>query len=133
LGGEDSRKKSFSQMIYLLDISGKYQVIFPTELANQEKPEKERMLMNKEDLVNQVAKVVATKKEAEAVVDTIFGAIGKALREGDRVNLAGFGTFTVVDKPPRKGRNPKTGEEIDIAAKKVPKFNPGKGLKDAVK
>jgi nucleoid DNA-binding protein len=89
--------------------------------------------MNKEDLISEVAKVVATKKEAEAVVDSVFGAIGKALKEGDRVALAGFGTFTVVDKPPRKGRNPKTGEEIDIAAKKVPKFNLGKALKDVVK
>jgi len=89
--------------------------------------------MNKEDLVSQVAKFVATKKEAEAVVDSVFGAITKALKEGDRVNLAGFGTFTVVDKPSRKGRHPKTGEEIDIAAKKVPKFNPGKALKDVVK
>jgi len=89
--------------------------------------------MNKEELVREVAKVVATKKEAEAVVDSVFGAITKALKEGDRVNLAGFGTFTVVDKPPRKGRHPKTGEEINIAGKKVPKFNPGKALKDAVK
>ena len=89
--------------------------------------------MNKEDLVSQVAKVVATKKEAEAVVDSVFGAITKALKEGDRVNLAGFGTFTVLNKPSRKGRHPKTGEEIDIAAKKVPKFSPGKGLKDVVK
>jgi len=89
--------------------------------------------MNKEDLVSEVAKVVATKKEAEAVVDSVFGAITEALKEGDRVNLAGFGTFTVIDKPSRKGRHPKTGEEIDIAAKKVPKFSPGKGLKDAVK
>jgi DNA-binding protein HU-beta len=89
--------------------------------------------MNKEDLVSQVAKVVATKKEAEAVVDSVFEAIAKALKEGDRVNLAGFGTFTVIDKPSRKGRHPKTGEEIDIAAKKVPKFSPGKGLKDVVK
>ena len=89
--------------------------------------------MNKEDLVSEVAKFVATKKEAEAVVDSVFGATGKALKEGDRVNLAGFGTFTVVDKPSRKGRHPNTGEEIDIAGKKVPKFNPGKALKDAVK
>jgi nucleoid DNA-binding protein len=89
--------------------------------------------MNKEDLVNELAKVVSTKKEAEAVVDVVFGAITKALKEGDRVALAGFGTFTVVDKPPRKGRNPKTGEAIDIAGKKVPKFSPGKSLKEAVK
>jgi nucleoid DNA-binding protein len=89
--------------------------------------------MDKEDLVSEVAKVVATKKEAEAVVDSVFGARTKTLNEGDRMNLAGFGTFIVVDKPSWKGRHPKTGEEIDIAARKVPKFNPGKGLKDVVK
>jgi nucleoid DNA-binding protein len=88
--------------------------------------------MNKADLVNELAKVVSSKKEAEVVVDSIFGAIAKALKEGDRVNLAGFGTFSVVDRPPRKGRNPKTGEEIDIAGKKAPKFSPGKALKDSV-
>jgi nucleoid DNA-binding protein len=88
--------------------------------------------MNKEDLVNELAKVVSTKKEAEVLVDSVFRVISKALREGDRVNLAGFGIFSVVDRPPRKGRNPKTGEEINIPGKKVPKFNPGKALKDAV-
>jgi len=82
--------------------------------------------MDKDDLVSQVAKVVATKKEAEAVVDWVFGAITKALKEGDRVNLPGFRTFTVVDKPSRKGRNPKTGEEIDIAAKKSQSSTPGR-------
>ncbi len=89
--------------------------------------------MNKGDLVNELAKVVSKKKEAEVVVDSVFGVIAKALKEGDRVTLAGFGTFSVVDKPPRKGRNPKTGEKISIDGKKVPKFNPGKGLKDNVK
>jgi DNA-binding protein HU-beta len=89
--------------------------------------------MKKDDLVSQLTQVVGTKKEAEAVFDTVFRAIAQALKDGDKVNLAGFGTFTVVDKPPRKGRNPKTGEEIDIPGKRVPKFSPGKGLKEAVK
>ena len=89
--------------------------------------------MNKEDLVNELAKIVATKKQAAEAIDFILGMIAKAMKEGDRVALAGFGTFSVVDKPPRKGRNPKTGEEIDIAGKKVPKFSPGKALKEAVK
>ena len=89
--------------------------------------------MNKEDLITELSKVVSTKKEAEVVVDSVFGAIAKALKEGERVSLAGIGTFSVIDRPPRKGRHPKTGEEIDIAGKKVPKFNPGKALKDAVK
>jgi nucleoid DNA-binding protein len=94
---------------------------------------KENTPMKKEDLVNELTKVVATKKEAEAVVDAVFGAITKALKEGDKVSLAGFGIFSVIDKPPRKGRNPKTGEEIDIPGKKAPKFSPGKALKDSVK
>lgn len=88
--------------------------------------------IKKEDLITELSKVVSTKKEAEVVVDSVFGAIAKALKEGDKVTLVGFGTFSVVDKPPRKGRHPKTGEEIDIAGKKVPKFTPGKALKDTV-
>jgi nucleoid DNA-binding protein len=91
------------------------------------------MLMNKGDLVKELGKVVSTKKEAEAVVDTVFGAISKALKKGERVTLVGFGTFSVVKRPARKGRNPQTGKEIEIAAKKVPKFTAGKGLKAIVK
>jgi len=89
--------------------------------------------MNKGDLVKELGKVVSTKKEAEAVVDTGFGAISKALKKGERVTLVGFGTFSVVKRPARKGRNPQTGKEIEIAAKKVPKFTAGKGLKAIVK
>jgi len=89
--------------------------------------------MNKGDLVKELGKVVSTKKEAEAVVDTVFGAISKALKKGERVTLVGFGTFSVVKRPARKGRNPQTGKEIEIVAKKVPKFTAGKGLKAIVK
>jgi DNA-binding protein HU-beta len=89
--------------------------------------------MNKGDLVQELAKVAGTKKEAETAVNTIFGAITKALKKGDKVILVGFGTFSVTKRPARKGRNPQTGKEIKIAARKVPKFTPGKGLKVAVK
>jgi DNA-binding protein HU-beta len=89
--------------------------------------------MNKGDLINELAKVAGTKKEAEATVNTIFGAITKALKKGDKVTLIGFGTFSVTKRAARKGRNPQTGKEIKIAARKVPKFTPGKGLKAAVK
>jgi DNA-binding protein HU-beta len=89
--------------------------------------------MNKGDLVNEVAKVVNTKKEAQAAVDRIFSTITKALKKKDRVTLVGFGTFKVDNRKARKGRNPQTGEEIKIKAKKVTKFVPGKTLKDAVK
>jgi DNA-binding protein HU-beta len=89
--------------------------------------------MNKGDLINELAKVAGTKKEAEAAVNTIFGAITKALKKGNKVTLIGFGTFSVTKRAARKGRNPQTGKEIKIAARKVPKFSPGKGLKTAVK
>ncbi|MCP4347275.1 MAG: HU family DNA-binding protein [Desulfobacterales bacterium] len=88
--------------------------------------------MNKGDLVNNVAKVTNTKKDAQAAVDCIISAITDALERGEDVTLIGFGTFKVADRKARKGRNPQTGKEIQIKAKKVPKFSPGKNLKDAV-
>lgn len=88
--------------------------------------------MNKGDLINEVAKVVSTKKEAQAAVNCVFQTITKALKKKDTVTLVGFGTFKVNKRKARKGRNPQTGEVIKIKAKKVPKFVPGKGLKDAV-
>ena len=89
--------------------------------------------MNKGDLINELVKVAGTKKEAEAAINTIFGAITKALKKGNKVTLIGFGTFSVTKRAARKGRNPQTGKEMKIAARKVPKFTPGKGLKAAVK
>ena len=88
--------------------------------------------MNKGDLVKEVAKVVCTKKEAQAAVDCVFSTITKALKKKDPVTLIGFGTFKVAQRKARKGRNPQTGQEMTIKAKKVPKFSPGKALKDAV-
>jgi len=89
--------------------------------------------MNKGDLINEVAKVVSTKKEAQEAVDCVLSSITKALKKGDTVTLIGFGTFKVTQRKARKGRNPQTGEEIDIKASKSPKFTPGKALKEAVK
>jgi len=88
--------------------------------------------MNKGDLVKEVAKAVCTKKEAQAAVDCVFSTITKALKKKDAVTLIGFGTFKVAQRNARKGRNPQTGQEMTIKAKKVPKFVPGKTLKDAV-
>ena len=88
--------------------------------------------MNKGDLVNEVAKVVSTKKEAQAAVDCVVSSITKALKRNDTVSLVGFGTFKVSQRKARKGRNPQTGAVIDIKAKKVPRFSPGKALQDAV-
>ena len=89
--------------------------------------------MKKGDLINEVSKVVKAKKDAQAVVDCVLSSITKALENGDSVSLVGFGTFKVAKRKARKGRNPQTGEEIDIAASKVPKFVAGKALKEAVK
>ena len=88
--------------------------------------------MNKGDLVNEVAKVVNTKIEAQEAVDCVFSTIAKALKKKDTVTLVGFGTFKVDKRKARTGRNPQTGEAIKIKAKNVPKFVAGKSLKDAV-
>jgi nucleoid DNA-binding protein len=88
--------------------------------------------MNKADLVNEVSTVVSTKKEAQAAVDCVFATIKKALKKKATVTLVGFGTFRVDQRKARIGRNPQTGKEIKIKAKKVPKFVAGTALKDAV-
>ena len=88
--------------------------------------------MNKGDIVSEVAKIVATKKEAQEVVDCVFETITGALKSKDAVQIAGFGSFKVNKRDARKGRNPQTGATIDIPARNVPKFTPGKALKDAV-
>ena len=88
--------------------------------------------MNKGDLIGEVAKVVSTKKEAQAAVDCVFGSITKMLKKKGDVTLVGFGTFKVSKRKARKGRNPRTGEEIKIKASNVPKFTAGKALKDTV-
>ena len=89
--------------------------------------------MNKADLINEVAKIVDTKKAAQEAVDCVISSITKSLKKGVDVTLVGFGTFKVVKRKARKGRNPSTGEEIQIKATKAPKFTPGKALKEAVK
>lgn len=89
--------------------------------------------MNKGDLINEVARVTRTKKEAQAAVDCVFSSITKALKKGEPASVIGFGTFKVARRKARKGRNPQTGEEIQIKASKAPKFVPGKALKNAVK
>ena len=88
--------------------------------------------MNKGDLLNEVAKVVGTKKEAQAAVDCVFSSITEALKRKDKVTIIGFGTFKVEERKARKGINPQTGKAIDIAAKTVPKLVAGKALKEAV-
>jgi len=90
--------------------------------------------MNKTELVNAVAtSAELSKKDATKAVDATFDAILEALKANDKVQLIGFGNFEVRERAARKGRNPQTGEEIEIAASKIPSFKAGKALKDAVK
>ena len=88
--------------------------------------------MNKGELINEVAKIVSTKKEAKDAVECVLDSITKSLKKKQSVTLIGFGTFKVDKRKARNGRNQQTGEIIKIKAKKVPKFIPGKALKDAV-
>ena len=88
--------------------------------------------MNKGDLVEAVAKVVGTKKMAADAIDCILGSITGALKKGDSATFVGFGTFKVAKRAARMGRNPQTGKELKIKAKKVPKFIAGAKLKAAV-
>lgn len=91
-------------------------------------------MANKAELVDRVAKKTQlTKKDVSAVVDALFETIQEALQAGEKVQVIGFGNFEVRERAARKGRNPQTGEEIQIEASKVPAFKAGKALKDAVK
>lgn len=90
--------------------------------------------MNKSELIAQVAEVSElSKKDATKAVDAVFEAIAGALQSGDKVQLVGFGNFEVRERSARKGRNPQTGEEIEIPSSKIPAFKPGKALKDGIK
>ncbi len=89
--------------------------------------------MNKAALVEEVHAVLnTTKVQAEQVVDTVFDSIVKTLKKGDEVSVAGFGKFSVKDKPARDARNPKTGETVKVKASKAPKFGAAKALKEAL-
>ncbi|WNJ98459.1 HU family DNA-binding protein [Thalassospiraceae bacterium LMO-JJ14] len=89
--------------------------------------------MNKNDLVAAVADSAGlTKADAAKAVDAVFDNISSSLKGGGEVRLVGFGTFSVVNRKATTGRNPRTGETIQIPASKQPKFKAGKGLKDAV-
>jgi DNA-binding protein HU-beta len=90
--------------------------------------------MTKADLIDIVATDADVKKAVvEKVLDAFTDAVAKALKEGDKIALTGFGTFQCTKRAARTGRNPKTGEEINIEACTVPKFKPGNKLKEAVK
>ena len=89
--------------------------------------------MNKTELCAAVAaKAGMTRKDAEAAVSAVIDVIGETLKDGEKVAIVGFGSFEVKERPARKARNPRTGEESEIAASKAPAFKAGKALKDIV-
>ena len=90
--------------------------------------------MKKVELISHVAETAGlSKTDAAAAVDAVLSGVTGALSSGDSVSLVGFGTFSVTARAARTARNPRTGEPIQVAASKAPKFKAGKGLKDAVK
>ncbi len=89
--------------------------------------------MNKQELIENIAvSVDITKADAGRALDSVIDSITDSLRKGDSVSLVGFGTFSVRSRAARTGRNPQTGESIQIAAAQVPAFKAGKALRDAV-
>ncbi|CUA99902.1 HU family DNA-binding protein [Thiomonas bhubaneswarensis] len=90
--------------------------------------------MNKAELIEHMAKNAdLNKAQAGRALDALVDAVRRTLKKGDSVSLIGFGTFAVTKRAARTGRNPRTGAAIKIKAAKIPKFRPGKGLKDAIK
>ena len=90
-------------------------------------------MANKAELIENVASSTGLTKKDATAADAVFSTIQETLAKGEKVQLIGFGNFEVRERAARKGRNPQTGQEIQIAASKVPAFKPGKALKDAVK
>ena len=88
-------------------------------------------VMTKAELVDEVARVVQlTKKQAETIVNIVFDSIVESLRAGQKIELRGFGSFRLRSRKSRTGRNPKTGEKVEVPSKKIPYFKPGKELKE---
>lgn len=89
--------------------------------------------MTKADLVEEVARLTElTRKDSEVIVDTLFESVIKALKTGDKLEVRGFGSFRIRQRNSRIGRNPKTGEKVEVPAKRVPYFKPSKELKDLI-
>lgn len=89
--------------------------------------------MTKADLIEEVVRVAdVSKKHAEIIVNTVFASITEALQRDDKIELRGFGSFRVRRRRSRQGRNPKTGDRVDVPEKRIPYFKPGKELKDLI-
>ena len=101
----------------------------PREISAPER----RGTMTKADLIDEVSRLAElTRKDSEVIVETIFDSVVRSLRAGDKIEIRGFGSFRTRQRKPRTGRNPKTGEKVEVPAKKIPFFKPSKELKDLV-
>ncbi len=95
--------------------------------------DEKKNVMTKADLVDDVAgRVDLTKKEAESIVNSVFDSIVRSLQSGEKIELRGFGSFRIRSRKPRIGRNPKTGDKVEVPSKQIPYFKPGKELKDLI-
>ena len=104
-----------------------------TELQPNDGDDGKAGVMTKAELVDEVARVVQlTKKQAEAIVNIVFDSIVDSLRSGQKIELRGFGSFRLRNRKSRTGRNPKTGEKVEVPSKKIPYFKPGKELKELI-
>jgi integration host factor subunit beta len=89
--------------------------------------------MTKADLIEEVSRLTElTRKDSEIIVETIFDGVVRSLRAGDKIEIRGFGSFRTRQRKPRVGRNPKTGDRVEVPAKKIPYFKPSKELKDII-
>ena len=103
------------------------------DFEESEATESKAGVMTKAELVDEVARVVQlTKKQAETIVNIVFDSIVDSLRSGQKIELRGFGSFRLRSRKSRTGRNPKTGEKVEVPSKKIPYFKPGKELKELI-
>jgi len=92
-----------------------------------------QLTLTKADLIEEVLRITELpRKESESIVETIFDSIIESIQKGDKIEIRGFGSFRTRQRKPRMGRNPKTGERVEVPAKKIPFFKPSKELKDLV-
>src|SRR5881296_1039527 len=98
-----------------------------------QRPSHQEPTMTKADLIEDVSRVIEmSRKDSEVIVETVFESIVKSLRNGEKIEIRGFGSFRTRQRNSRTGRNPKTGARVDVPAKKIPYFKPSKELKDIV-
>jgi integration host factor subunit beta len=114
-------------------VSGKQEEATLVERDSDVLDENKAGVMTKAELVDEVARVVQlTKKQAETIVNIVFDSIVDSLRAGQKIELRGFGSFRLRNRKSRTGRNPKTGEKVEVPSKKIPYFKPGKELKELI-